>query len=346
MPPSLHPRMVNGPFEDPGLFVPFLFENRAVLFDLGDNSVLSSRDILKISHVFVTHTHMDHFVGFDRLLRLLLGREKSLHLYGPEGFINNVEGKLAGYSWNLVENYSNRFVLNVTEVRPDRLLTAQYPCQNRFDAGEKSVINPFSGPLLEESSLTVSSVILDHRLPCLGFSIHERFHVNIIKEQVRALGLEIGPWLKTFKRALFDGQAPDSEFTVEFGQDSQRKKTFCLKDLTRKIATITPGQKLAYIADVVGSRENLDRIVDFANGCDHLFIEAAFLDAHREIAKEKYHLTARQAGTIAGLAGAKQFTIFHFSPRYMGREQLLRDEAANAYEASIHQQHAMGIPDA
>jgi len=344
MPPSLHPRIVNGPFEDPGLFVPFLFENRAVLFDLGENSALSSRDILKISHVFVTHTHMDHFVGFDRLLRLLLGREKSLHLYGPEGFIKNVEGKLAGYSWNLVENYSNRFMLNVTEVRADRLLTAQYLCRNRFDAGKKSVINPFSGPLLEEPALTVSSVILDHSLPCLGFSINERFHVNIIKDQVRALGLEIGPWLKTFKRALFDGQQPDSEFTVEYGRDPQKKKTFRLKDLSQKIAIITPGQKISYIADVVGSRENLERIVDFAKGCDHLFIEAAFLDAHREIAKEKYHLTARQAGTIAGLSGAKQFSIFHFSPRYMGQEQLLQDEAVNAYEATIHGQQTMRVP--
>ena len=346
MPPSLHPRLVNGPFEDPGLFVPFLFENRAVLFDLGDNSALSSRDILKISHVFVTHTHMDHFVGFDRLVRLLLGREKSLHLYGPEGFIKNVEGKLAGYSWNLVENYSNRFVLKITEVRPDRLLTAQYPCQNRFDAGEKSVINPFSGPLLEESALTVSSVILDHSLPCLGFSINERFHVNIIKGQVTALGLEIGPWLKRFKRALFDGQQPDSDFTVDYGRDSQKKKTFLLKDLARKIATITPGQKVTYITDAVGSRKNLDRIVDFAKGCDHLFIEAAFLDTHKEIAKAKYHLTARQAGTIAGLSDAKQFTIFHFSPRYMGQEHLLQDEAVNAYEASIHGQQMMRIPDA
>lgn len=344
MPPSLHPRIVNGPFEDPGLFVPFLFENRAVLFDLGENSALSSRDILKISHVFVTHTHMDHFVGFDRLVRILLGREKSLYLYGPEGFIKNVEGKLAGYSWNLVGNYSNRFVLNVTEVRADQLLTAQYPCRNRFGAGKKSVINPFFGALLEEPALSVSSVILDHSLPCLGFSINERFHVNIIKDQVAALGLEIGPWLKTFKRALFDGQQPDSEFTVEYGRDPQKKKTFRLKDLSQKIAIITPGQKVTYVTDVVGSRENFDRIVDFAKGSDHLFIEAAFLDAHREIAKEKYHLTARQAGTIAGLSGAKQFSIFHFSPRYMGQEHILHDEALKAYEATLHGQQTMRVP--
>ncbi|MBW2643668.1 MAG: MBL fold metallo-hydrolase, partial [Deltaproteobacteria bacterium] len=97
MRPSFLPRLVNGPFDDPGLFIPFLLEKRAIIFDLGDIYSLSSRDILKISHVFISHTHMDHFLGFDRLLRLFLGREKHLYMYGPEGFLKNVEGKLAGY---------------------------------------------------------------------------------------------------------------------------------------------------------------------------------------------------------------------------------------------------------
>ena len=119
MRPSFHPRLINGPFDDPGLFIPFLFQKRALVFDLGDINGLPARDILKISQVFVTHTHMDHFIGFDHLLRIMLGREKNLSLFGPPDFLKNIEGKLSGYNWNLAEKYNYPLSLQITEVHPD-----------------------------------------------------------------------------------------------------------------------------------------------------------------------------------------------------------------------------------
>lgn len=332
MRPSFHPRLINDPFEDPGLFVPFTFQNRAVLFDLGDISSLSARDILKITHVFITHTHMDHFIGFDHLLRILLGREKDLHLFGPSGFIKNMEGKLAGYTWNLVENYSNPFTLHVTEIRQDALLKIKYICRNRFSTSTQPRSCPFDSVIHEEPSFKVSVVLLDHDIVSLGYSMKERFHINIKKENLNDLGLETGPWLNRFKTALFNDEKDDSTFMVNGGPDNNLKKTFALGELARKIAIFTPGQKITYIADAGYSPTNRTRMIDLAKNSDHLFIEAAFLHQHKDIAKEKKHLTAAQAGTIAGEAGVKQFTCFHFSPRYMGQGELLQGEAAAAYE--------------
>lgn len=144
----------------------------------------------------------------------------------------------------------------------------------------------FNSVLLKEPALSVSAVILDHSIPCLGFSIEERFHVNIIKDRVIALGLEIGPWLKKFKQALFNRQDPDSEFVVTYGKDNKKKK-FILGDLLKQIALITPGQKITYIADVVYSDRNKEKIIGFAKNSDHLFIEAAFLENDRDMAEKK-----------------------------------------------------------
>jgi ribonuclease Z len=106
-------------------------------------------------------------------------------------------------------------------------------------------------------------------------------------------------------------------------------------ELAKQIALITPGQIVAYIADVAYSKSNVEKIVKLAQDADHLFIEAAFLEEDRDIAGEKDHLTAWQAGRIAGMARVKQFTPFHFSPRYTGREHLLEKEARQAYDYEI-----------
>jgi len=330
MRPRFHPRLINGPFEDPGLYIPFLFENRAIIFDLGDTLPLSARELLKISHVFITHTHVDHFIGFDRVLRISLGREKNLHLYGPPGFFKNVEGKLAAYSWNLVKNYPYRLRLQLTEVHRDYLLTREYLCQNEFIPTHKAASRPFKDVIYEEPPFKISAAVLDHGIPCLGLAIKERFHVNINKDRLAALGLETGPWLTGFKQALYDNQDSESEFEVKTG--SGQTQRFRLGELAAQVAMVTPGQKIAYIADVAYSPQNQEKIISLAKDADQLFIEAAFLEAHNDIAAEKHHLTARQAGTLAARAGAKQFTIFHFSPRYAEQEHLLHEEAREAYD--------------
>lgn len=333
---SFHLRLINDPFSDPGLYVSFPFERKAVLFDLGDIRPLSPRDILKVTHVFVTHTHMDHFIGFDMLLRVFLGRDSVIHLYGPPGFFNQVEGKLSGYTWNLVQDYCYNLVLKVTEVRPDETCTRHYLCNKAFRWGEEKE-EPFNGLLLKEPGFHVRSVLLDHKTPCLGFRLVEEFHVNVIKEGLADLGIPVGPWLTEFKKALHEDGDPDWPFVVNWGGKGRPSgsREFPLGDLARRIARISPGQDLVYLADIIGSPQNLEMAASLARRADYLFIESAFLDCDAETARRKYHLTAKEAGEIARKAGVKSVVPFHFSPRYAGREEELRKEVMEAFQGPL-----------
>src|SRR5262249_25537637 len=152
MRPLIHPVLVNGRFGDPAVFVETLFERRAVLFDLGDIAALPARNVLKVDQVFVSHTHLDHFFGFDRLLRLLVGREKSVALYGPGGFLAQVHHKLQAYQWNLVHRYSDDLVFLAHElVAPGVLRRARFRLKTAFASEELGEV-PLNGDVLHEEA--------------------------------------------------------------------------------------------------------------------------------------------------------------------------------------------------
>ncbi|MCC6610146.1 MAG: ribonuclease Z [Burkholderiales bacterium] len=328
MRPIFSPELVNGPFGDPGLFLDFKFERRALLFDLGDLAALPAKKLLRVSDVFVTHTHMDHFYGFDRMLRVCVGRETGVRLYGPPGFLDQVEHKLAAYTWNLVENYPVDFAITVHEAAADwSMRAARFRCHGRFrrEPADAPLLAP--GVLLDDPAFTVRADFLDHKTACLAFSVEEKMHVNVWKNRLTELGLPTGPWLKTLKDAVFAGEPDDTPIRGWWrDRDGLHERVLPLRELKEKVLELVPGERIAYVTDVVYHEANARRIAALAADADLLFIEAVFLDADAGHAARKFHLTARQAGTIARAARARLVIPFHFSPRYTGREAELREE--------------------
>lgn len=332
MRPLIHCHLVNGPFGDPGLYAEFMFERRAVLFDLGDIGALSPRKLLRVEHVFVSHAHMDHFYGFDRLLRLLLGRDKILHIYGPAPFIDRVESKLQAYTWNVIRNYENNFSIEAFELTcSGKLQGARFQSSNAFEREPLPVTYMHNDVLCEQLGFRVRGAILDHQTACLGFTLEEDWHVNIQKDKLNDCGLAVGPWLRNFKAALLSG-APDATDIVagERRGSELRNSVRSLGEL-RDAAIIVPGQRIAYIVDIRYNEENVARIAQLAAGVDLLFIESVFLDADKEHAARKNHLTARQAGSIARRIHAKRFVPFHFSARYAETPDAIPAEAERAF---------------
>lgn len=326
MKPTFHTQLVNGPWGDPALYVRIRWARRALLFDLGSLTDLPAAGLIRVSDVFVSHTHLDHFVGFDHLLRTILGRDRTLSLYGPSGIVDNVEGKLKGYTWNLVQGYP--LCLEVYEMDLDIMRGARFACAEAF---QRRDLPPrlFTGDLLEEPGFRVRASHLDHHVPCLAFALEEPFHVNIDKEGLAALELPVGPWLTDLKGQIRRGASDDTQIVARW--PGGQVKSFSLGKLKAAIVNITPGQKLAYVTDALYCPDNVARIVALAKGADVLYCEAAYLDRDESLATRRRHLTARQAGLIAREAAVRRLVLFHFSPRYEGNAEAFHREAREAF---------------
>ena len=325
MRPSFHPFLVNGRFGDPALFVEALHQRGALLLDMGDLSQLSARDLLRISHVFVSHTHLDHFIGFDALLRVCVGREKRIEMVGPTGFIERVRHKLNAYEWDLVDRYDTDLVFCVTEMRTASTgRRARFRVKRAFDPEGESEIDLPDGIVATASGFEARAAILDHHGPCLGFAIAERAHANVWKNVLDERGLPTGPWLQELKQAVLDGRSGDHPIVLPGGG------TAPLATL-RDIVTVTRGQKIAYVTDVADSLGNRAAIAALADGADTFFIEARFAAADAVRARDRAHLTTRAAGEIARMSKARKVEPFHFSPRYDGEEERMLAEVAAAF---------------
>jgi ribonuclease Z len=331
MRPLLHPSLVNGRFGDPALYIETLFEKRAILFDLGEIAALSPRKIHRLERVFVSHAHIDHFVGFDRLLRLLVGREKTINLYGPSGFIEHVHHKLRAYRWNLVDRFLCDLIFVVTEIDSSfQARTVRFRLKSGFAAEEINSRHIIDGGLHGEASFRVSTTILEHRTPCLAFAIEETVHVNVWKSRLAELGLPVGQWLRDLKRAVIEGRPNDYPIQVAARSTMSEVQKMPLAAL-RGVLSVTPGQKIAYVTDAADTAANRAAITSLVQNADLLFIEAAFAEADAALAAERAHLTTAAAGCIARAAGVRRVEPFHFSPRYTGEEERMLSEVMAAF---------------
>lgn len=331
MRPLFRPSLVNGRYGDPAIHVERMFEKGGLLFDLGEIGSLAPRKIQRVDQIFVSHAHIDHFIGFDRLLRLLVGREKTVQLFGPSGFVECVYHKLQGYRWNLVDSYDCDLVFVISEVDSQLMTTTTLRLKRAFAAEPAISKRITDGLVWEEPAYRVSVAILEHRTPCLGFALQEAAHVNIWKNRLLDRGLPIGAWLRALRQAVIEGRGDDH--LIRVGAPSNSDDRLLPLGSLRNVLTVTAGQKIAYITDAADTPANRAKIVALARNADILFIEAAFAASDASRAEQRAHLTTTAAGEIAREANVRRVEPFHFSPRYAGKELRMQAEVAAAFGA-------------
>ncbi|WP_432823355.1 MBL fold metallo-hydrolase [Trichloromonas sp.] len=272
------PRLVNGPFGDPALYVYLSHRGEALLFDCGDLHALSIRELLKLKAVFISHGHIDHVVGLDALLRAFLCLEAELLVCGPPGLADQIAGRLSGYTWNLVEGYS--FTLIVREWGESGGRQVRFRAANAFHPEDDGRRFCPEGLLYETAACRVRGVPLDHGgIISLAFVLEEPLHVAIHKDALERLGYRPGPWLTDFKDRL---RGPDaSGAVIEVPLSGGGSTAVELSELAGRIAHCERGMKICYVTDASPSDANLERIAVLATDAHLLVIEAVF--SHQEL---------------------------------------------------------------
>jgi ribonuclease Z len=134
------------------------------------------------------------------------------------------------------------------------------------------------------------------------------------------------------KRAVRAGRPDDFPVHVAWSRGGRREeRCVALGTLRREVMRESPGQKLAYVTDVLDSAANHDEILTLARAADLFYCEAGYPARDADRARARYHLTTVQAGRLAAEAGARHFSVFHLSPKYRDCPGELVAEAMGAF---------------
>jgi ribonuclease Z len=322
LPPGCDIRLVNGSTGDPALWIDHAGRDDAFLFDAGDNALPMER-LADLHGVFVTHLHMDHFVGLDRILRANLDRDKTLTVIGPEGLIQAVHQRLSSYvhQWFPFQ----KLVLELVEVKGDRLSRATLPFLERLPPPEP-VQEPWRGSIVfEDDQFTVEATAVDHTAPCLAFALVERPGWRVDPEKLAKAPLKSGSWIEAARRMLEDEVDPARSVEVAGGR-------FPLGTLADLCFSRTGGGRIAYVTDTRWNDVSKPALTRLARKAKRLYCDASYAETERKAAEKYGHMTAVDAADLAASAQVRELVLMHFSKRYAGSYDRLVSEARTRFE--------------
>lgn len=315
-----------------------------MLVDCGDLSRLGTTRLLKVSRIFLSHCHIDHFFGFDLFLRAQMAVDRTTTIYGPPETSERVGGKLRGYTWNLIGDRNIELVVVDLDPKASRKRTTRFHSRSRFLPAEASeeAWDPRQ-PVFDAGTYQVSTAELYHRTPSLAYVIEEKLTVGVNAGVLRELGLRPAAWINALKRLfLFGGiESAMLDVTLEAGGS----RSYPAAELARRLLIPRQRHKIAYATDGAASAGNRGKLVDLIRGADLFFCETCFLEEDRALADETKHFTAAFVGSVAREAGVKKLAPFHFSKRYLGRADEVIAEVSRGFGDEVVRLVPAGMKD-
>lgn len=322
-------KQVNSPFEDTAFFVRNVYKSEAFLFDCGRIGALSNSEVLSIKEIFISHTHIDHFYGFDRILRGTLLSGKKFRIFGPPGIIKNVRGKIDSYTWNLIKSYPVSYEVVELNSEKKEYETAGFSAADGF--------NMTKGSLKHEDIVLTDGFrfdfdLFDHRVPSAGYRITEKEMVAVNKDAMAQKGYVSGKWLAELKsRILADDTRSDIAAMTQDGE----KQVPVWQAAADFIEYVKP-QSVTFITDIAPTLDNCEKAIKLAKDTTVLLIECVFLKEDVMHASHKKHLTMDLSKYIFRESNAAQTRFFHFAPRYDADRRAFYDRLYDGMDGLIY----------
>jgi ribonuclease Z len=322
----LEPTFFAGQLDDPVLLVRVRPRGKNLLVDCGQIHHLAKRVLKGVEAIFISHAHMDHFMGIDTFIRHNHVSPRTFDLYGPPGLAGRLAHKLAGYDWNLTEDYWCTF--RVHEIHPGCTESWELAGPDGFPCRFTGTAARLERTIYQGDFLRVEAELCDHKIPALAFRLTEREAFAVDAEKLRRQGLVPGPWLRELKRRFCRGELGGGPLAV-LRSDNETVREEAVADPAALFSAIrSPAEpaSIGYLTDVGFTPENRQKVRALLQGVTLLVCECSYLAAERDKARVSYHLCSSDVNELVRELAPAFLLPMHLSKSYVGRGELLYRE--------------------
>jgi ribonuclease Z len=228
-------------------------------------------------------------LGFKEMRRIFLTHGHLDHILGLGGIVSTF-GRWEAISF--IEIYGGRWAIDrVRDLMKVVLRGKEVDMEIEY-------VEVKPGVLVQEKNLTISAFPVIHRgSGCFGYVFQEKTKRPFLVEQAERLGVPVGPE----RKRLVAGET----LTLANGVVVKPEDV---------LGAPVPGTKLVYVGDIART----EQVLEAARDADALVMEATYVQADAEIARQFGHITAADSARCARDAHAQQLFLTHISRRYSG----------------------------